>query len=68
MRRSFSREPGTENCRFTGPDGSVSLLDLTPYGRQETWENSPKGWPQTPAYDWMRRGDAYGAEAARCCR
>jgi predicted dithiol-disulfide oxidoreductase (DUF899 family) len=22
------------------------FLDLTPYGRQETWENSPAGWPQ----------------------
>ena len=21
------------------------LLDLTPYGRQETWEDSPSGWP-----------------------
>jgi predicted dithiol-disulfide oxidoreductase (DUF899 family) len=21
-------------------------LDLTPYGRQETWEDSPAGWPQ----------------------
>jgi predicted dithiol-disulfide oxidoreductase (DUF899 family) len=35
------------------------LLDLTPYGRQETWEDSPAGWPQTPAYDWMRLHDAY---------
>jgi predicted dithiol-disulfide oxidoreductase (DUF899 family) len=22
------------------------FLDLTPYGRQETWEDSPAGWPQ----------------------
>jgi len=22
------------------------LLDLTVYGRQETWEHSPAGWPQ----------------------
>ncbi|WP_190823459.1 DUF899 family protein [Saccharopolyspora pogona] len=22
------------------------LLDLTPYGRQETWEDSPAGWAQ----------------------
>ena len=26
------------------------LLDLTPYGRQETWEDSPEGWPQQPPY------------------
>jgi predicted dithiol-disulfide oxidoreductase (DUF899 family) len=25
---------------------SYHLLDLTPYGRQETWEDSPAGWPQ----------------------
>lgn len=26
------------------------LLDVTPYGRQEDWEDSPKGWPQKPTY------------------
>lgn len=35
------------------------LLDLTPYGRQETWENSPQGWPQRPPYEWIRLHDAY---------
>jgi predicted dithiol-disulfide oxidoreductase (DUF899 family) len=25
---------------------SYPLLDLTVYGRQETWEDSPSGWPQ----------------------
>ena len=35
------------------------LLDLTPYGRQETWEKSPPGWPQQPPYEWMRLHDAY---------
>jgi len=25
---------------------SYQLLDLTVYGRQETWETSPQGWPQ----------------------
>jgi predicted dithiol-disulfide oxidoreductase (DUF899 family) len=40
--------------------GSVwSFLDLTPLGRQETWEDSPEGWPQTPPYDWWRRHDEY---------
>lgn len=39
-----------------------SLLDLTPYGRQETWEDSPKGWPQTEPYKWWRLHDEYGAE------
>lgn len=35
------------------------LLDITAYGRQETWEDSPKGWPQRPPYEWMRLHDAY---------
>lgn len=29
---------------------SYSLLDVTPYGRQEDWEDSPAGWPQKPTY------------------
>jgi predicted dithiol-disulfide oxidoreductase (DUF899 family) len=40
--------------------GSVwTLLDLTPLGRQETWETSPKGYPQSPPYVWWRRHDEY---------
>lgn len=35
------------------------LLDLTPYGRQEAWEDSPQGWPQQPPYEWMRLHDSY---------
>jgi predicted dithiol-disulfide oxidoreductase (DUF899 family) len=27
-------------------DNSYRLLDLTVYGRQEKWEDSPNGWPQ----------------------
>lgn len=27
-----------------------NVLDLTPYGRQEDWEDSPPGWPQHPTY------------------
>ena len=29
---------------------AYSLLDVTPYGRQEEWEDSPPGWPQRPTY------------------
>jgi predicted dithiol-disulfide oxidoreductase (DUF899 family) len=35
------------------------LLDLTPLGRQEDWEDSPPGSPKTPRYDWWRRHDQY---------
>jgi predicted dithiol-disulfide oxidoreductase (DUF899 family) len=37
-----------------------SYLDLTPLGRQETWEDSPEGRPQTPPYEWWRLHDRYG--------
>jgi len=40
--------------------GSVwTFLDLTPLGRQEDWEDSPEGRPQTPPYQWWRRHDEY---------
>lgn len=29
---------------------SYALLDRTPYGRQESFEDSPVGWPQKPTY------------------
>jgi predicted dithiol-disulfide oxidoreductase (DUF899 family) len=29
---------------------SLKLLDMTVYGRQEEWEDSPPGWPQHPTY------------------
>lgn len=42
-------------------DNSYALMDLTAYGRQEAWEDSPSGWPQqrstvrtaTGAPDWQ---------------
>ena len=37
-----------------------TLLDLLPFGRQETWEDSPAGSPQTPPYGWWKRHDEYG--------
>jgi predicted dithiol-disulfide oxidoreductase (DUF899 family) len=36
-----------------------NLLDLTPLGRQEAWEDSPAGWPQTAPYEWWRKHDEY---------
>jgi predicted dithiol-disulfide oxidoreductase (DUF899 family) len=40
--------------------GSVwSFLDLTPLGRQETWEDTPAGRPQTTPYRWWRLHDDY---------
>ncbi|WP_245871231.1 DUF899 family protein [Asanoa hainanensis] len=34
---------------------SHRLLDLTAYGRQEVWEDSPDGWPQDPTCTHWRR-------------
>jgi predicted dithiol-disulfide oxidoreductase (DUF899 family) len=30
--------------------GARALLDMTPYGRQQEFEDSPPGWPQKPTY------------------
>jgi len=38
-----------------------TFLDLTPFGRQETWEKTPPGRPQSEPYTWWRRHDEYGA-------
>jgi len=39
-----------------------SYLDLTPLGRQETWEDSPEGYPQTQPHEWLNWHDNYDAE------
>ncbi|MGA8594887.1 MAG: DUF899 domain-containing protein [Bryobacteraceae bacterium] len=39
-----------------------SYLDITPLGRQETWEDSPEGYPQTAPYEWLNWHDNYEAE------
>jgi predicted dithiol-disulfide oxidoreductase (DUF899 family) len=40
---------GARGCEYLG--SHWTYLDLTPFGRQETWEDSPEGWPQTEPYD-----------------
>jgi predicted dithiol-disulfide oxidoreductase (DUF899 family) len=45
-----------------------TFLDLTPLGRQETWEDSPPGYPQTPPYDWWRLHDEYDTSASPVSR
>src|SRR2546429_5418053 len=39
----FTSERGVEQ-----PSNPFGFLDITPWGRQETWEDSPKGWLQEP--------------------
>ena len=52
------------NSRGDEAMGSTwSYLDLTALGRQEEWEDSPEGYPQTPPYQWWNRHDEYGEAA-----
>jgi predicted dithiol-disulfide oxidoreductase (DUF899 family) len=37
-----------------------SYLDMTALGRQENWEDSPQGYPQTAPYEWWDWHDDYG--------
>jgi predicted dithiol-disulfide oxidoreductase (DUF899 family) len=37
-----------------------SYLDITALGRQEKWEDSPEGYPQTAPYQWWNLHDEYG--------
>lgn len=39
---------------------TFTFLDITALGRQENWEDSPEGYPQSPPYEWWRWHDAYG--------
>jgi predicted dithiol-disulfide oxidoreductase (DUF899 family) len=46
---------------------SFALIDVLPYGRQEEWQDSPTGWPQSATYSrWAGSPEiakAYGEEA-----
>ena len=53
------------NSRGDEAMGSVwSYLDITALGRQETWEDSPAGYPQDPPYKWWNWHDGYRAGQA----
>jgi predicted dithiol-disulfide oxidoreductase (DUF899 family) len=41
-------------------NGSMGLLDMTPYGRMEPWEDKPEGWPVRETC-WYWRSAADGA-------
>lgn len=52
---------GTEQLSHTFP-----LVDVLPYGRQEDWQDSPPGWPQSSTYaKWLESKEIavlYGPE------
>jgi predicted dithiol-disulfide oxidoreductase (DUF899 family) len=58
FRTYFSTARGLETV-----GGVWSFLDLTPFGRQEEWEDSPPGRPQSPPYQWWHRHDEYAASS-----
>ncbi|MGH3658962.1 MAG: DUF899 family protein, partial [Micromonosporaceae bacterium] len=37
---------------------TFALLDMTPYGRGEAWEDNPEGWPERRSPCWYWRTDA----------
>ena len=55
LRTYFIDKRGDESMGSTW-----SYLDITALGRQEVWEDSPDGYPQTEPYSWWSRHDEYG--------
>ena len=56
FRTYFTNGRGTEAL-----GSNWTFLDLTPLGRQEEWEDSPAGRPQTRPYEWWRLHDQYAS-------
>jgi predicted dithiol-disulfide oxidoreductase (DUF899 family) len=54
FRTYFVNDRGDEGMGTTW-----SYLDITALGRQEEWEDSPEGYPQTPPYRWWQYHDMY---------
>jgi predicted dithiol-disulfide oxidoreductase (DUF899 family) len=53
------------NSRGDEAMGTIwSYLDMTALGRQETWEDSPEGYPQSRPYKWWNWHDSYVPDAA----
>jgi predicted dithiol-disulfide oxidoreductase (DUF899 family) len=59
FRTYFTDGRGTEGLT------SGTLLDLTPLGRQEEWEDSPNGGQRSKPFVWWRRHDEYGKTDAK---
>ena len=57
------------NARGDEAMGSTwNYLDITALGRQEKWEDSPEGYPQSAPYEWWSWHDepSQGGHAPRC--
>lgn len=51
---------GTTGRGNEAANASLGLLDMTPYGRGEDWEDGPEGWPEGRHACWSWRTDADG--------
>jgi predicted dithiol-disulfide oxidoreductase (DUF899 family) len=49
-------------------DNNYALMDLTVYGRQEQWEDSPRGWPVRPIVNDKERMRTNGRPIAQWSR
>jgi predicted dithiol-disulfide oxidoreductase (DUF899 family) len=60
----------TTTDRGTEPmSATFALLDITPYGRRESWQDNPDGWPSGSGACWYWRTDAAeGAAGAGASR
>jgi predicted dithiol-disulfide oxidoreductase (DUF899 family) len=54
FRTYFTTGRGVDRLRL-----DFNLMDLTAYGRQEEWEDSPEGWPQYPTWSRLKIRDDY---------
>jgi predicted dithiol-disulfide oxidoreductase (DUF899 family) len=54
-----------DNRGDEGMGTTWAYLDITALGRQEQWEDSPRGYPQTPPYQWWALHDEYNPPAGR---
>jgi predicted dithiol-disulfide oxidoreductase (DUF899 family) len=59
FRTYFNNNRGDEQMGNTW-----NYLDITALGRQEEWEDSPKGYPQSKPYEWWNWHDEYGNDEA----
>jgi predicted dithiol-disulfide oxidoreductase (DUF899 family) len=56
FRSYFTTARGVDRLRL-----DLNLMDLTPFGRQEEWQDSPPGWPQGVGRGWKELLDQHVA-------
>jgi hypothetical protein len=53
----------TEGAGHRAAQAPASRFDLLPDGRQEEWQDSPEGWPQSPTYSRWAPSEAFARYA-----